>query len=663
MGQRHSSDLQAFNTELDGFLACSGTALGIQSPMDTGKTTLCNALVQELEDTHGERRVCFITYRQSLALNMLSSKLQDLGCVCYMDADVDLPAQDRVIVQLDSICRVCCKGCIIPKYDLLVLDEISSLLQHCTGKTMVGKQARVFRTFCAIIRSAKRVLVMDAFLGKETRAFFKALKVPLRVVRNTYRPLKPRTFVFTNDEASWVHKIVKALGAGKNVALASMSANALHKLKAYLLEEGILSEDQMLLIDSKSDDSVKAKLQDVNGYWVLFRLVMWSPAVEAGVDFSVNHFHHLFMYICKSTTPNGLTQMSGRVRKLPPTKVSLTIHCMCARVTTNARVQPYTAQDALDHFQWQKGLTWDSQQFVCDFLQWQEIELESGHVAMMLTLDDPATCVAAYNYARLQNASTRFLPEFIDLLEHAGHMWRFGKWVKGRKARKPVLPTDGFDPKTSLLDAQPVQGKQADVYQLHVILGTATREMKDSLDRHWFCRAWGIRAEALDGDFLRYCGISQVARPLEILRTMLAAPDKHAPPPHLCEDPVELSFEPVIAPAMILNELLRSLSIDNLLDPTQNRCTLTADTLEALSHCTCFKRDTETMQKVERVFGMDAKGAAVFKEPGDIANRIKTLFRRAGIHCETSSKRRQVNGVKQKAVYTVDFRRLLETYV
>jgi hypothetical protein len=118
---------------------------------------------------------------------------------------------------------------------------------------------------------------------------------------------------------------------------------------------------------------------------------------------------------------------------------------------------------------------------------------------------------------------------------------------------------------------------------------------------------------------------------------------------------VELSFEPVIAPAMILNELLRSLSIDNLLDPTQNRCTLTADTLEALSHCTCFKRDTETMQKVERVFGMDAKGAAVFKEPGDIANRIKTLFRRAGIHCETSSKRRQVNGVKQKAVYTVDF--------
>jgi hypothetical protein len=165
---------------------------------------------------------------------------------------------------------------------------------------------------------------MDAFLGAETRAFFKSLQLPARVVRNTWRP-QPRTMVFTNDRQDWVAKLVQELAAGQNVAVASMSANMLHRLRKHLVEElKLVGEDEVLLYDSAADDELKKRVRFVNTDWVTKRLVMWSPCIEAGVNFDRQHFHAMFLYLCSSTTPLGLMQMSGRVRQLE----NSTVHCM-----------------------------------------------------------------------------------------------------------------------------------------------------------------------------------------------------------------------------------------------------------------------------------------------------------------------------------------------
>ncbi|WIA36342.1 hypothetical protein OEZ86_007662 [Tetradesmus obliquus] len=203
------------------------------------------------------------------------SDLQALGFENYMDAKEhsrDLSAADRAIVQLDSIAMVCRRGRIIPRYDLVVLDEVESTLHHATAKTHKERQAATFDTFCSIIKASRRVLAMDAFLGAETRAFFRSLQLDMRVVRNTWRP-QPRTMVFTNDQQDWVARLVQALAAGQNVAVASMSANVLHSLKKHLVEElALLREDEVLLYDSAADDALKKRVQFVNSDWIIKRL-------------------------------------------------------------------------------------------------------------------------------------------------------------------------------------------------------------------------------------------------------------------------------------------------------------------------------------------------------------------------------------------------------
>jgi len=225
-------------------------------------------------------------------------------------------------VQLDSIAMLLEKGCILPQMDLVVIDESESLLHHTTAKTLAGKQRFTFDTLCALLRSSTRVLVMDALLGGQTRAFMRALGKQPRVVRNIWRSDRPRKFVFTNSQPHWLKSLIADLKKGRHCAISSMAADVLTSIKNHLVAEGILREDQILIIEGTTDDEIKQAVRYVNKLWVRFPLVMWSPAIEAGTDFNQPHFHKLYVILCSmSTAALGAVQSTGRVRQLEDTEV------------------------------------------------------------------------------------------------------------------------------------------------------------------------------------------------------------------------------------------------------------------------------------------------------------------------------------------------------
>jgi hypothetical protein len=62
-----------------------------------------------------------------------------------------------------------------------------------------------------------------------------------------------------------------------------------------------------LVHSSKSDDTLKTKLQNVNALWVQYDVVIVTPTVESGVDFNVPHFHKMFAILSSgSTSQRGL---------------------------------------------------------------------------------------------------------------------------------------------------------------------------------------------------------------------------------------------------------------------------------------------------------------------------------------------------------------------
>ena len=652
--QPESVDLAMLNTELDTLIHdADGEVLGIQSPMGSGKTMMLSECISELDSitAHGHASVGLITYRQALALNMLTERMCELGFRHYLGGTRDLG--DRILIQLDSILRLCertSEGLRVPKFDLLILDESESLLNHCTAQTLGLRQGAVVRTFCAITRAAKRVLVLDAYLAAETREFVAALGLPMRVIRNTFRKSEPRTYVFGNQEVKWVMRIIKALMAGENVAVASMSAVAIRKLKAIVLEMGLLSEEEILLIDSRTDEATKRRAAQFCNVDFKKRLTMWSPAIESGVNFDEKWFHRMFVYMCSgSTTPSGVNQSQARIRELLGGAEARTVHCLCKRVTTSDTVGPYTPEDALEHFQWQEGLAWPkSLDFACQ-LPVQERVTDSGDVIIGVKRDDPLTVIAAHNYARLINAQRRFLPEFIRFVEYGGHKWEIGPdWLHRGKAGK-ILP-DGFDHKSVLLGATLVTDTQAKQYLLQQVTGTATQEVKDSLDRYFYARAWGIRNERLDEAFITAHTCDSSAHALRVLHAMSVSHGPWSVRP-LTEDPEEQS-QPVTARAKVLNELLEALGIDNVLDACQNSCTLTPEILAALGNCEAFK--AESVAHVEQVFALSTSGSNSGK-PGAVARRVRALFARAGLECNVKSQQIRVSCKERPREYKIDF--------
>lgn len=329
---------------VDQLLSREEPTLCIQNPMGTGKTFLLKKLIRELEKLLGKSaRVCVVTYRTTLSLSMLAS-LEDLGFINYLDmkGTDKLQLADKCIVQLDSIGMVMRSGRIIPHYDLVVLDESESTLHHATARKHGVRQRQTFDAFCSIVKQADRLLVMDALLGRETRAYLRSLGRPPRVVRNTWRSDTPRVFEFTNDQDTWASELVERLRQGHNCAVASMSATKLHNLKAYLVEQGVLEWEDILIYDSQTNDDIKMQVRDVNHHWVKYRLVMWSPAVEAWVDF-VPHFHSMFVIVSNmSTVAMGLVQSQGRIRTLENQHVM----CLC-KLHIITLISPFYA-----HFYW-----------------------------------------------------------------------------------------------------------------------------------------------------------------------------------------------------------------------------------------------------------------------------------------------------------------------
>ena len=196
-----------------------------RSSMGSGKSTLLQALMDE---QFGDERVLIVTYRQTLAYN-LDLKLK--GFHNYLDGMEEMNDRERrprVICQLDSILATCETSREVPKFDLVVLDEVASLIGHTAAPTLRAP-VKVMSMFVRILQTAERVLTMDALWGGESHDFLTACGVEGRLVVNTQRSAS-RCFEMSADVDQWEAQIAEDLSEGKNIVLASMSSEAIYRV-------------------------------------------------------------------------------------------------------------------------------------------------------------------------------------------------------------------------------------------------------------------------------------------------------------------------------------------------------------------------------------------------------------------------------------------------
>eukprot|EP00798_Chlamydomonas_sp_ICE-L_P005456 gene5456-biopygen4663 len=377
--------------------------LSVRSPMGSGKSTMLDALLERVGE---DKTVLVVTYRQSLALEH-KRKLARRGFVSYLDADVtpqDLRQRDktpRVICQIESLHKLAkhtCMRYLTSGFDIVVLDEVESLLRHFMSPTVVNPLSEIQGLADTLNAATTGVVTMDATWGSVTKDFLKQAGLRNLLVINDYRRQRTRA-------------------------------------PSHIEGRGDME---------RADPRRHHRRQERR------RRLAQPGARHAGVDFSTEHFDRMYLYLCPgSAAPMGALQMTGRVRHLVDTDVR-TLVAKNMRVAREATRQHLTHVDLYQWLRWMEGFS------TClDVKHVPAIdggddhtlqELSGGVLAPLFATVAPPTLkmtVESYFLAEIYNASFDYVSCFADLLEHAGHRMDLGTSYAAVSAARVHAPPEG----------------------------------------------------------------------------------------------------------------------------------------------------------------------------------------------------------------------------
>lgn len=590
--------------------------------------------------------------------------------------------------QVDSVWKLGSHPRAVPAFDLVVIDESESVLRHFASPT-VRSPVSVMRTLRSMVAAARHgVITMDAFWGSATHDFLRAAGVPPernRLVINEHRGAA-RTFRFSNDRAAWTDRVLEDLAAGCNVVVVSLSTETLYKVA-----EAVSSRFRdaaalpVLMHTSKTGDEVKKELRDVDALWSRYRLVMYSPTIEAGVDFSLEHFDRMYLYVCgRSTTPLGAMQMTGRVRKL---RTNVVDACAASSVRLLPPWPPAaTTEDVRAFLTWvdqhaggqeeedeKEGAGMDDTTAVGSVSEvWEaavvqrvrRLPVEDAVLPVLVDAADPAEppetfylpSVEMLVYAERDriNASRRFLLGFRELAEDAGHVVEVVSSVSDARAAvgDAVLPTDTATSMTSgesvaagvkhqagrLLAAPDLDAAAAAEVEARVMANTATEEDKWAWHRHIYKSAWGLGT--VDAAFVEENGVHP-CNPCTVQLCHVLFPERDIP--HAGVDDLRHDDKAMLLRAPLIRQTLHALGFAHPFDTAHVVRDLEEVWVECMLHTHMF--GPENYKHHVRLFSADA---AVSRSPsdawkrGDMVKAINMVLRRIGITLEHAGAPRQV---------------------
>jgi len=305
--QRYISDSEIVMSEINEWLSGDMKFFCIKSPYNTGKTTMLKKIFNECDIQNV--KILFITYRRSLASNT-EATFSKFGFSNYLDGSFDTEKQ---IIQLDSINKIHID------YDMIVIDEIESVLAHLTGATIRGRNQilgnceKIYEKLCEIINNSSKVICMDGDFHNRAYEFISSFNQPMKIFENTIK-LQSKTFIEHSNKIKFNEIMFDCLKNGEKIVICCMSASDVMIYKKMIANK--YPTLKICYYSAKSDDKKKKKdFENINDVWSAADVVIYSPSIESGVDFSVKHFDNLFVvYSSMSTCPRALFQMMARIR-------------------------------------------------------------------------------------------------------------------------------------------------------------------------------------------------------------------------------------------------------------------------------------------------------------------------------------------------------------
>ena len=276
------------------------------SEMGTGKT---QAILEYLAK-HPDARVLIISTRKSFTYAMATT----YNARTYLDEDIDMDQEKRIIVQVESLHRIGGK-----LFDIVIIDEhlavFGQLQSHLHGSNLSSNQ-RLFQLVCT---HARKIVLCDASYSQdllETYIMSWRQEIPL-VTINPYRSTGYKCTILR--DYAWLEKLEDLLKEGKTIQIVCTSKMWAKDMVIPILEQaGLRSGPGGYRFYEKNDAPTREELANINHEtkgWQQYKVVMYTPIIGVGVDFNVEHFDYRFVYgTYKSVPAHECIQGGGRCR-------------------------------------------------------------------------------------------------------------------------------------------------------------------------------------------------------------------------------------------------------------------------------------------------------------------------------------------------------------
>ena len=328
-------------------LDTGGTFL-LQAQKGTGKTKSMNDFIADEIKKKPDVKILVLTYRISLATKYDHEFYeQGFGFHNYQNPIQSQANVDRMIVLIHSLhkCLNHKSDYTQEKYDIIIMDELYSILESWDDSNMGHKKQHLMLVFEELIKNCGYLYVMDAHLNNKLCVnTLSKLRDPEKFIAhrnpychdysdyivNWYEPKKREDVPMTEeiDKELWQNLFLSKLKEGKKLAFVSATKTMVNDMVTWinaLKHKGDLPDDfKYLAYTSDTKESEKKKqLADVELYWSDVSVVLYSPTISAGTSYNLideGGFDEVFVYLqtpnMNTASYNTMSQMLFRIRRL-----------------------------------------------------------------------------------------------------------------------------------------------------------------------------------------------------------------------------------------------------------------------------------------------------------------------------------------------------------
>ena len=301
----------------------------IKSHLGTGKTVAISDIISGL----GSNRILIISPRKSYTYSQQGS-LPDF--TSYLDKPFgDLAHVSRLIIQVESLHRI---GAGFKKYDLVILDEIESILNQLHSvKTNAGNLICNHEVLGLAVSTASNVIAADAFISDRTFNFSASLRSAesTHYFENTFNPYERTAILLRGVEkdvrvaniGGFCERICEALREGKKIVVVWTSKRRGDWFVKNFLSDSDSAAYSWLFYNSASSKEDQAGLKNVNETWKEVQCLMMTTSVTVGISYDPKvadmEFDEAFLYGSSSSAmPRDIAQALFRVRSLKANKLT-----------------------------------------------------------------------------------------------------------------------------------------------------------------------------------------------------------------------------------------------------------------------------------------------------------------------------------------------------